>query len=635
MAMEGGSSGSASAIRAGKAVVEIGGDNSPLAAALAKAKSMIQGLGNGIKNIGVGLAAAGGSILAPLSGALKGEIDHIKELSKVSLILGEPIEKVSELAYAFKKAGLDTEEFGHLMNHLQRSLSEHADKPGGESVFARIGLDAEKLLKMPIEEQLNAIAEQWQKIPIAADKARVGQEIFGKQGMAILPMLSKGPEQLAKNMAEASAMGAIVTQEMAAQTKEGTQALKSMKLAAEYAFLALGGAVLGPATEWMATYGRTVTSVAQTVRRWIEDHRDLVQIVGGVGVGLLAAGTALMVIGKGVSLMGAGFGPIFKILSAGAGMVKGVLVGGFSLAVVALKGLLAATLALATPIGLVTALIVGLGAAWLTQTKSGQRFAKENGELFGAFVGEVKAGLAVLLEDGKAAWGGIVAAVKAGDLEGAASIAFAFLQLEWARLTEYLTRGWIRFKDKFLDVLHEMQLSVARWIADPAFARLFSGLASMEETIGLDESAAADRNVAEELRRDGGKDLQKALTQMEAEGARNRKKIRDQEMADAIAATRAAQAELARLIDKARNPSGNIEVAPMPRLMHSLAAGGKVAARAAIADSSAGGFNVASGQFNFGDKVGLRDLIDNGKEANVKLDAIRKVLEKTPLVKFK
>ena len=224
------------------------------------------------------------------------------------------------------------------MNHLQRSLSEAADKPEG-SIFARLGLDAKELLGLPIEKQLDAIAGAWTKIPIAADKARVGQEIFGKQAAQILPMLAKGPQALADSMQEAGEIGAVVTQEMADQAKAGTKALKEMKFAIEFAFHALGGALLAPATEGMATYGKTISTVAKQVREWIEEHKGLVQTVAGVGIGLMATGGALMIIGKAVTVIGGGFGPIFKLLSGGAGMVKGLLFGAFSLAIVAVKGL--------------------------------------------------------------------------------------------------------------------------------------------------------------------------------------------------------------------------------------------------------------------------------------------------------
>lgn len=142
-----------------------------------------------------------------------------------------------------------------------------------------------------------------------------------------------------------------------------------------------------------------VTSIAGPVSKWISENKSLVQTIFKIGAAAAAVGAGLVLAGTALSLLGAAFTAV--------GAIASVVFSPFLLA-----------------IGAVAAVVGGLGYLFVTQTDTGKA-------AWSSFAG-----------DAKTAWGGIVDAVKAGDLGRVFTIIGAFLKLEWTRVTSFLVGKW-------------------------------------------------------------------------------------------------------------------------------------------------------------------------------------------------
>lgn len=122
--------------------------------------------------------------------------------------------------------------------------------------------------------------------------------------------------------------------------------------------------------------------VIKAVAAFVRENAGVIAVAAAVGAGLVAAGAAAV-----------GVGVAFSGIAAAVGVLK------------------AALLALLSPVGLVSAAVAGVVTLWATFTDRGRETASELGRAFtevGGLFSEM--------------WGGIVAAVKSGDLESAFEI---------------------------------------------------------------------------------------------------------------------------------------------------------------------------------------------------------------------
>ncbi len=168
--------------------------------------------------------------------------------------------------------------------------------------------------------------------------------------------------------------------------------------------------------------------VAVGASRWIAQNKGLITTalwvaaaIGGVGVALIAVGTVLSIAATAVGG--------FLTLWAGVGAVLGFVL---------------------SPVGLVLTALAGITAWFLTSTETGRNAMAWFAEAFGTLAGEATT-----------AWGGLVAAISAGNLQAAFQIAIAFLRLQWVRATNFLESKWLDFKDAFSEIWSQAQGNIA------------------------------------------------------------------------------------------------------------------------------------------------------------------------------
>jgi len=210
--------------------------------------------------------------------------------------------------------------------------------------------------------------------------------------------------------------------EVAYKKMTGTLAhgFRQIKQSAIVALSVVGEALAEP----VARIARTVKAYTAHVRRVLEKNKAMVVSAAKVVAVTGLVGGALIAIGVAGAAMSFVFGGIASIIT-GVGTAIGVL--GSVLA------------ALLSPIGLVTAGVVGLAVGILHATGAGVKALGWLGERFEA-----------LKQTALKAWQGIGDAMAAGNIALAAKILWLTLKLEWQRGVHALRGYWTDFKTWFL-----------------------------------------------------------------------------------------------------------------------------------------------------------------------------------------
>lgn len=410
-------------IRAGRAVVELGVDQSPLQLGLKAASVRLRAFGASVGAVGRSMAMLGGAGLAPIVAASKLFVSVGSDLSDMAARTGLGVSALSELGFAAEQTGANMGDVENGVRRMQRTINDaERGMASAEDALAGLGLTAAALQGLKPEDQFTLIGERLAAIEDPTKRAALAMEILGRSGTSLLPMLGS----LRELRAEAQDLGLTIDPADAAAADKLGDAFDKLWAVLKVGVFEVGAAVAGPLTaltEWM-------TGIAMKTVAWVKENRGLVQSIAGIIAGVTVAGVALVGIGAAVS---------------GVGAVFGVLAGGVGLAISALGVMGTIIGAILSPIGLAVAAVAGLGAGILYWTGAGSAALGWLKDRFGelsAFVGGVV--------------GGIRDSLAKGDIDAAAKILWAALKVTWYTGKEALISVWEEAKTKFFKVFSDL-----------------------------------------------------------------------------------------------------------------------------------------------------------------------------------
>ena len=179
---------------------------------VAAAMSEISALGEVIKSLAApitALASGAGFIELARSG-----LQFASQLARVKQVVGGTVQDMAGLAYAGERAGIN-------LDALQTSLKMFSE------YLVKTGQGHRSLKEALLEE-----AAIFQSMPNGVQKTARAVELFGRSGIAMIPLLNQGPAALEK-LFERGAELSGVTAEMAKNNSEFNHSLGDLKMAAE------------------------------------------------------------------------------------------------------------------------------------------------------------------------------------------------------------------------------------------------------------------------------------------------------------------------------------------------------------------------------------------------------------------
>lgn len=283
-----------------------------------------------VKDLGIGMAAAGGAIVAGMLGATKSAVDYGDALNDARQRTGASVETLAKLGFAAEQSGSSFAGLSTGLKFLAKNMQEAVGGSKAQvAAFASLGVSSSDLAAAhgDVNKVMLLVADQFRNMEDGAAKSALAMELFGRSGVDLIPMLNEGSVGLKKLGDDAVRAGLVMSKETAEASDKLNDTLNELKAAALGASIGIATALL-PALQSAASL---VTEVMQGFAGLIKEHQGLTQAVAAGGGTLLAMGTALVGIAVIVPKIAAGF-----TLLQGALASIGITITGATLGIVAL-----------------------------------------------------------------------------------------------------------------------------------------------------------------------------------------------------------------------------------------------------------------------------------------------------------
>lgn len=398
----------AKGIRAGKAFVELGVSDK-LTAGLKRAQKQLQSFGAGVRQMGQQLVVAASGVIAPALVATKTFASMGDQVAKMAKRTGVSVEALSELGFAASLSGSSIDDLEKGLKRMARTINDAGDGMAtAKDALTDVGVSVEALQQMSPEQQFKTLAQAFSQITDASKKAALAQEIFGRAGTQLIPLMDEGAAGIEALQDQARALGLTISTETAADAELLNDTLDILQRSIRQVVFQIGAALSGTVVEAATAVTKFVTRAI----KWVQLNRQIIVTVFKVAAAVGAAGAGLVALGATIGAMGVGLGGVATVVGA---------IG-------------TAIAALISPVGLALTAVTALGVAIVKYTKFGGDAVTWLGDRFRAlwqFLGDVV--------------GGISDALAAGDIRAAANVMWTALRVAWETGTKPLQEIWAKF----------------------------------------------------------------------------------------------------------------------------------------------------------------------------------------------
>ena len=187
---------------------------------MGRAKAAVQGVGSEAKTTGGATggmgkdlfqAAAAAGVVHKTYGGLKDSVnvstDLAKETAGFARASGLSQKESQAWIVTAKQRGIQTKQLQMGMATYGRNLTNVGkDGEGASKALAALGINQKALMDMPMEQRLEHTANAFKAMPDGPEKAAAAQQLFGRSGQALLPILNSGAEGLRENLDAAKAL---------------------------------------------------------------------------------------------------------------------------------------------------------------------------------------------------------------------------------------------------------------------------------------------------------------------------------------------------------------------------------------------------------------------------------------------
>jgi hypothetical protein len=198
----------------------------------------------------------------------KQAIDQADAIGTLAQSFGTTSEELSRLDYTAKQSNTSLDELTSGLTAFQKNLVLAGEDSGkARKALAELHADAEKITRLPLGQQLEAIAEAFRTVENPAERVRIAAQLFGDEvGRKMIPILALGRTGIRALGEESDRLGNTLTTEVVEKLQATDAEFKrieaqSMVLKRE---LAIG---LGPA---IAAIGGAFVTAAKGAREFGE-----------------------------------------------------------------------------------------------------------------------------------------------------------------------------------------------------------------------------------------------------------------------------------------------------------------------------------------------------------------------------
>jgi hypothetical protein len=259
--------------------VEFGFDARKVEAGLNSLETRLKTFGSSIQKsvpnlssiMGIGgNAAAAFAGLAGAVTAIKGTTSAYGDLMDAADKLGETPEVLQRVQFAAELSGNSLDGVASSMIRLEKALGD-ADNEAAAKAFENMGLSAQKLAAMPLDEKMIALAEAFQQSRASGTSFNDIMTLMGKSAADLIPMLSTNTQELRKLMDEASVLPASAVQSLATLDDAIDTSVTHVKTGFG-SILAMGKGLVDMLAG--ASFGDALGTSDETVKKQLEQEQE-------------------------------------------------------------------------------------------------------------------------------------------------------------------------------------------------------------------------------------------------------------------------------------------------------------------------------------------------------------------------
>ena len=285
----------------------------------------IQDHANGIRQVGKAATVMGGAIVGAATASVVAYTKLGDQIQKTALRMGFSTEAVSEWRYVADLAGTSIEAVEAATRNMSRTIVD-ANNGLAESkrAYDALGLSTQDLLALTPEKQFDAVTKALADVASHTEKVAIAQDIFGRGGSQLIPILEGGAAALAKQREEAHKLGIVFDKVSADQAAELNDALTTLKSA----FAGAAVEVARMLVPSILTLVGVATAAIKTIKDWIGHHPVLARVIGmatlAVGGLALAIGPLLIMLPGLIAILPA-LGTAFHLAIGPIGLATGAI----------------------------------------------------------------------------------------------------------------------------------------------------------------------------------------------------------------------------------------------------------------------------------------------------------------------
>jgi hypothetical protein len=307
---------------------ELQGVNKEIGKAERDWKKSFGNIEKSIASMGTKMAVVGATISAAIGMTVKSYADAGSAIYDLSQKTGIGAETISKLKYAAEQTGSSVEALGTASKILSGVIFDASlGMKSQQDRLKALNLDYKNLINLKPEEQFMTVANSIADLTNETEKAALAQDMFGRSGTDLLPMLADGSQGLKEFADRAEELGVVFTDEAAAKADKLGDSLTDLQKSFEGLRNEIG-AVLGDALQ---PYIEDLTNTTTKVREFTTEQRGLSKLFAALtidaGVTLTSLGGLALMLPKLTSLfrtlgttLGKGLG-LTALGTLGAGLI--------------------------------------------------------------------------------------------------------------------------------------------------------------------------------------------------------------------------------------------------------------------------------------------------------------------------
>jgi len=279
---------------------------------LKRAERRLGRFGRQMKSQGRALAMTGAAMLAPVAAAVRSFANYGDAVAKMSRRTGLAVDTLSRLAYMAEISGSD---IGALEKGVRRMARAIVDAGDGlaeyRRAFERIGIQVDELQGMGVEDVFMRIGGAIADIEDPILRAAAAQEIFGRSGTALLPLLDLGEQGMRTLAKRAEKLGIVLDAETAREAEQLTDALTDLKKGMQGIAIAI---VKGLNINFDDLSERVAETVKK-IRAWVKENGAAIPGLITLAARVTALGLALIALGHAARVAAIALGALRVALS--------------------------------------------------------------------------------------------------------------------------------------------------------------------------------------------------------------------------------------------------------------------------------------------------------------------------------